>query len=131
MDDFWFFGCEREGAKGHYLFDKFGHRLGDDDPRMGFPMFLLDQTFAPVEERAGSFRLVWICRSHGQRLTILAGWDNTVDQRPGSNAAFISHGQKNLAEMLDRAERFFPKQYARLVPLTGAEGRQPFDLVET
>jgi len=115
MKDVWYFGCEREGVKGHYLFDKFrSGRSAENDSRMGFPCHLLDGTFAPVEKVPGTWRLVVVHAAHGNLLTILAGWDNTVDARPGSNAAFIAHGVHTVAEMRDLALEHFPEQWKRV-----------------
>lgn len=114
MKDFWYFGCEREGHSGHYLFTQFARTRGVlEDSRMGFPVHLLDGTFAPVVRTPGHWRLI-VIRAGYEHLIILAGWDNTVDKRPGSNAAFISHGVLTVDEMLARAREIFPAQHKRL-----------------
>lgn len=124
MEDFWFFGCESEDRKGHYLFTPW-KQLYKDDERMGFPLWLLDGTFQPIEEVAGNWRLITIHAREHKMLTILAGWDNTADKRPGSNAAFISHKVRTLDEMIALAKKFFPAQWKRV-----AEGEQKFNLVD-
>lgn len=115
MNDFWYFGRVSESDGGHFLYSKFTPhiRLHGDDPRMGFPMWLLDCTFAPIRQHPGNFRLITI-KARNDHLTILAGWDNTIDTRPGSNAAFISHGVLSADEMLARAKAIFPEQHKRL-----------------
>jgi len=119
MNDFLFFGCWEEGICGHYLANKFGERQLLEDNRLP-----LDGTFQPIKEVVGTWRRIAIHGRNHRILTILAGWDQTVDKRPGSNAAFVSDGIQTVDEMLARAEKIFPKQHARLF-----KGNQKFELV--
>lgn len=112
MQDVWYFGCHRDS--GHYLFSMCSDACTTkNDRRMGFPTYLLDGVFAPPIKKDGLWRHIVINGASGP-LTIIAGWDNSIDDRPGSNAAFIAHGNLSLEEIKRRAAHRFPEQYKRI-----------------
>lgn len=47
--------------------------------------------------------------------TVLAMWDNSIDKRPGSNAAFIAEGRLTEEAMWALAQQHFPQIVQRLV----------------
>jgi hypothetical protein len=54
----------------------------------GFPIYLLDGTFAPLSRSDRSWKLTQLRLTTGI-VSILAKHDNTIDTRPGSNACFV------------------------------------------
>jgi hypothetical protein len=111
MRRFYYFGC-RGTQSGHYLHPSVhGEHLDG-----GFPYYLLDGTFAPIDNHDRGWKLTHLRFAHDV-LSILACHDNTIDERPGSNAAFVVIDAKPwdeehiLAEMRER----FPDCVARLV----------------
>lgn len=112
MKRFYYFGC-RGTESGHYLHgDTSAHVKALDG---GFPVFLLDGTFAPLDRNDDSWRLTQLRFNH-HIVSILARHDNTIDTRPGSNAAFVVvdeqpwDQERILAEMRER----FPDCWDRL-----------------
>ena len=72
VNDFWYFGCERVGESGHYLFTQFARTRGVlEDSRMGFPVHLLDGTFAPVVQKPGHWRLITIRAANDPDVVLL------------------------------------------------------------
>jgi hypothetical protein len=87
MRRFFYFGCHGNQS-GHYLHDG-NHRVSGNKDDTGIPYWLFDGTFAPLESTDRGWKLTQL-RMHGHHvLSILACHDNTIDARPGSNAAFI------------------------------------------
>lgn len=67
---------------------------------------------------------LWTIDDKGDKWTVLAMADYTVDVRPGSHATFIARGHHDVVLMLDLIESAFPHIYARL------NNAVPFDSVE-
>ena len=85
MRRFYYFGC-RGTEGGHYLHG--GKSVHDEHLDGGFPVFILDGTFAPLDQNDTSWKLTHLRYAH-HVVSILACHDNTIDRRPGSNAAFV------------------------------------------
>lgn len=117
MRRFYYFGC-RGNETGHYIFGVSSNHQDHLDG--GFPVFILDGTFAPLDENDRSWKLTHLRFNH-HVVSILACHDNTIDKRPGSNAAFVVvdtqpwDEQHILAEMSDR----FPDCRERLRNVQG------------
>jgi hypothetical protein len=82
MRRFYYFGC-RGLEGGHYLHADArypdGRQTSDHDHLDGgFPIFLLDGTFAPLKTSDRSWRLTQL-RFGGHIVSILACHDNTID----------------------------------------------------
>jgi hypothetical protein len=123
MRRFYYFGC-RGNKTGHYIFGGSSQHLDHLDG--GFPVYILDGTFAPLDPNDRSWKLTHLRFNH-HIVSILACHDNTIDPRPGSNAAFVVidtqpwDAEHILAEMGDQ----FPDCRERLrdVQITSAEGK--------
>jgi hypothetical protein len=106
-----YYGCWKDA--GHFLHDANGSRM-NDYRRGQFKCPLgnaLDSTFAPpfVNEREDATAL-----THIHNWTVLSMWDRSVDNRPGSNCAFVAPGRHTQTEMLARAGEVYPFIVARL-----------------
>lgn len=106
-----YYGCIRE--KGHNLFDTDGYSTA---PRESlFPVKFNLQILKVID---GSF---CPCNPMSQRynecivppLRIVAWWDYSIDQRPGSNSNLIGYGYESAEEMIDDAFNIFPSVMKR------------------
>jgi hypothetical protein len=107
-----YFGCWN-GA-GHFLHTSDGRSVYPDRARMlGCPFTAgqLDGLFTPrnADQKEEDTELVHV---HGW--TVLAMWDRSVDNRPGSNAAFLMPGMYDRDLMWTAAERIYPQIVRRL-----------------
>lgn len=112
----YYFGCwERVG---HYLWLPDGRRA-TDDVHCALPWAFLDTTLCPgrrnrhgdvnpLEQREGLAAL-----HHREGWTALAFWDRSVDQRHGSNSAFIADEVLDATAMLEAIGKAFPGVMAR------------------
>lgn len=112
MRRFYYYGC-RGSQSGHYI-----HGTGSahaDRLDGGFPVHILDGTFAPLDTNTTAWKLTQL-RFAGHVVSILACHDNTIDKRPGSNAAFIAIDSVpwDETDMLNEASRAFPDCRERL-----------------
>jgi hypothetical protein len=109
---FYYFGC-RGSESGHYLHGGSSAHLDHLDD--GFPVWMLDGTFAPLDANDRTWCLTQLRHQH-HVVSILACHDNTIDKRPGSNAAFVVidetpwDAEHILAQMRER----FPDCWERL-----------------
>jgi hypothetical protein len=111
----YYFGC-RNGQLGHYLYAQAGTLPHNSDHLDGgFPIYLLDGAFAPIDPNDHNWKLTHIRFNH-HVLSILACHDNTIDKRPGSNAAFvvIDSAPWNEKSILDVMSEWVPDCTARL-----------------
>ena len=112
MRRFYYFGC-RGSQAGHYIHGSGSqHREHLDG---GFPVFILDGTFAPLDTDITDWKLTHLRFAH-HVVSILACHDNTIDRRPGSNAAFVAVDVIPWDEksILDQAAADFPDCRERL-----------------
>lgn len=81
----YYYGC-RGTESGHYLHgdNKTAHAKELDG---GFPVAMLDGTFAPLDRNDVRWKITQL--RNGHVVSILVRHDNTIDTRPGSNAAFV------------------------------------------
>jgi hypothetical protein len=108
----YYFGCL--GNVGHYLHAPGGIRAQYSRVPVGFPGAwagggldgtLLDNKRSEVQ---GLGRL-----HHLQGWTALAFWDRSVDNRPGSNSAFVAKGTHSFQGMLALSRKARPQVFAR------------------
>lgn len=107
-----YFGCaNREG--GHYLWMPGMQSVPYHVQRDHLPGVLqshgLDGSYAPLGPEVEGRALLH--HVHGR--TVLAFWDRSVDQRGGSNSAFILRGVLTFEEAVARAKAAFPEVWAR------------------
>jgi hypothetical protein len=120
---FYYYGC-RGTEKGHYIHGENGRHYADTLD-VGFPGWLLDGTFAPLDQNDCHWKLTQLNARYSHVLSILACHDNTIDSRPGSNAAFVVldtvawDEEHILAEMRGR----FPDCWERLDSIGLRRGR--------
>lgn len=105
-----FYGCIGTEV-GHYLLDAQGgrpsyHQLENKGPKA---LKYLDGGFLALRPERGV-----IYRSLIPGWTIIALIDNSVDTRPGSNAAFLWPGEHTVEEMVTQAKEAFPEITRRL-----------------
>lgn len=104
-----YFGCMKE--KGHHLFehddsyssDRRGEIIFRDYPVNARVLDYLDGTFAPCDRTEGVYNDCVI-----PPLRIVAWWDLSVDDRPGSNSVLIAFGYNSAEEIIDDAYKLFP-----------------------
>lgn len=114
-----YFGCMRD--KGHYLFEseRSGSLMQDRLPsNIIIPnfnkrvLFGIDSTYCPMDgvnyAPEGYYNECVI-----PPLRILAWWDYSVDQRPGSNSNLIGYGYESAEEILLAADIIFPSVMKR------------------
>lgn len=103
----YYFGCC--GEKGHYWFAPGPQKPYDRDP-IGFE---LDGVFAPPGSQTnGPAQLVYL-NGANRTWTVIAFWDNTVDQRGASNSAFALEGVLTFEQAVRQAQKLFPTIWAR------------------
>lgn len=111
----YFYGCINE--VGH-------HWLGADGSRPRYQSFerigphallRIDGGFLPPQAKHGV-----IYQSVIPGWTIIAMVDNSVDTRPGSNAAFVMPGELSTEQMIAAARHAFPQIAARLAAFRDA-----------
>lgn len=119
MKRFYYFGC-RGTQLGHFIHGEWSSPGHHDHLENGFPVHLLDGTFAPIDSTDRRWRLTHL-RYGDHVVSILACHDNTIDKRGGSNAAFIVVDSVawNPPHILDDARRRFPDCYERLKDVPG------------
>jgi hypothetical protein len=117
MRRFYYFGCRGDRA-GHFLHG--GDSAHDERLDGGFPVYMLDSTFAPLDMNEPWWRLTQLRFNHNV-LSILSRWDTTIDKRPNSNATFVAIDSEPWDEerILAEARVKFPDCWERL-RLTGA-----------
>jgi hypothetical protein len=114
---FYYFGC-RGSQTGHHLHSHYpdGRTTAERD-RLdgGFPIHLLDGTFAPLARDDRRWKLTHLSLNH-HVLSILAKHDYTIDTRPGSNACFVMIDETAWDEwhILAEAKICFPDCWERL-----------------
>lgn len=116
MKRFYYFGC-RGTATGHYIHASPAADRHSDHLDNGFPIHMLDGTFAPLDRGARHWRLTRLRYGNsGHIMSILACHDNTIDKRPGSNAAFVVVDEHAWGEtgILESAHTRFPDCWERL-----------------
>lgn len=118
MRRFYYFGCRQ--TKGHNLHTDVRYVDGRqtssrDHLDGGFPIFLLDRTFAPISETDQSWKLTQLRFNH-HVISIIACHDNTIDERPGSNACFVVVDEVpwNKEQILIEMRKRFPDCCKRL-----------------
>lgn len=114
----YYFGC-RGSEKGHFLHGADPNktpRLRETLEGISFPIGLLDGTFTPIDSNDRSWRLTHLHTTGSHILSILACHDNTIDKRPGSNAAFVVVDYEPWTEkqILAEAQKRFPDCWERL-----------------
>ena len=109
----YYFGC-RGTQSGHYIHGGGSGHMEHLDG--GFPVFILDGTFAPLDANDRNWKLTQLRFNH-HVVSILATHDNTIDKRPGSNAAFvvIDEGPWDEEHILAEAKERFPDCWERLL----------------
>lgn len=117
MRRFYYYGC-RGSDSGHYLFSEFSSHRGGAIAG-GFPAFILDGAFAPLDTNDTGWKLTHLRYNH-QILSILARHDNTIDSRPGSNACFVVMDAEPWDEepILAQMQKSFPDCWQRLTKET-------------
>jgi len=100
-----YFGCWN-GLRGHYLHKARGFEVSIERTPWGRS---IDGMLAPAGPRVQGLATL----AHKGGWTALAFWDNTVDQRPGSNSAFLVEGIKTFDEMVAMAKETFPEVWGR------------------
>jgi hypothetical protein len=119
----YYFGCL--GEVGHYLHTTGAKRwprasLPDDFVRLfGRNGAGLDATMLP-KQGAGSQKQGVAHLHHVDGWTVLAFWDRSVDNRGGSNSAFVTRGELDFATMLEASRATWPQVFNRFA----------FDIVE-
>lgn len=116
----YYFGCWTQA--GHYLHAPGGHTLSRETVGpfsvYGKPLLPIDGKFTPgPHPQYGTGGLQdesFVALTYVRGWTVMAMWDTSVDTRPGSNAAFLAEGSKNLEEMWALAREHFPRIVARL-----------------
>jgi hypothetical protein len=114
MRRFYYFGCRGRDA-GHFIHGDIESSAHRDTLDNQFPVHVLDETFAPITRADRRWRLTHI-RYGGHVMSILACHDNSIDKRPGSNAAFIVVDSLSwdTESILDNARTKFPDCFERL-----------------
>lgn len=110
-----YFGCIRD--KGHYLWESDGRPLlvfGNTMKQMpGInPAILtgIDGMFPPANNGGEGVYSVNIIN---EKLIIIAWWDYSIDNRPGSNSALIGYGYKNEQIIISDAMIAYPSVMTR------------------
>lgn len=106
-----YFGCI--GSKGHFFFGAKG-RQGDaafsEFPGLSRTVFrFIDGAFTPGFTRDQGLYQINIVPP----VMIVAWWDYTVDDRPGSNSNLIGMGYESAEEMIDAAYELYPSVMSR------------------
>lgn len=112
MRRFYYFGCRGTQA-GHYVHGGESRHLDHLDG--GFPVFILDGTFTPLDPNDRQWRLTQLRFNH-HIVSILSCHDNTIDKRPGSNASFVVIDSEawDAERILAEAQTRFPDCWERL-----------------
>lgn len=108
MSEMIFFGCVKEA--GHYLHTKDGWRINYAARKMvPFTEAVLDSGLlsgVPMTEGLATISVI-------RGWTVVSFWDNSVDKRPNSNAAFIYHKSMTFEEMIEISREQLPWFWAR------------------
>jgi hypothetical protein len=81
---FYYFGCRGKEA-GHFIHGS-QHSKDRDRLENGFPVWMLDGTFTPLDRNDRGWRLTQLRFGEGGSImSILSCHDNTIDTRGGSN----------------------------------------------
>jgi hypothetical protein len=110
---FYYFGCWGREA-GHYLRSADGAYGLADRRRVADIVYTnpwktnIDGGLCPGSRKQGDALL-----HHKDGWTAVAYWDNSVDERPGSNSVFLSDQNLGFNEMIELAEKYFPEVFAR------------------
>lgn len=110
-----YFGCWSESQTGHYIY-----RPGGDStfkppelpPRL-LPRYL-DGAYCYSGRERGHQPLGAALIHHVFGWTVMAFWDRSADQRPGSNAAFLAEGEHDFDTMCRLAGEHFPSVWQRI-----------------
>ena len=117
----YYFGCWNHA--GHFLHDPSGRSLSreavgpfDVYGKTGMP---IDGKFTPGPHpqygpSGGLQDDTFVALTYVRGWTVVAMWDNSIDSRPGSNAAFIAEGRLTEADMWALARQHYPQIVARL-----------------
>lgn len=113
MRRFYYFGCR--GTQGGHSLHGDNRSAHDEHLDGGFPVFLLDGTFTPIDTKDRSWKLTHL-RFNYHVVSILSCHDNTIDKRPGCNAAFVVVDENpwDAFEILKDARGRFPDCWERL-----------------
>ncbi len=116
INDFFYFGCVHIQA-GEQLYNTFNKQIWTErDPSLpkDFPVAIgvLDQGLLGLRDAPKTIGKTVLC--HIGDWTIISYWDNSVDKRPGSNAAFIARGIHSFTDMLQHFKIQFPDIYEKL-----------------
>ena len=119
----YYFGCW--DRSGHYLHSPDGRSMSreaigpfDVYGNVGLP---IDCKFTPGPHAitGGLQDESFVALTYLRGWTVMAMWDNSIDGRPGSNAAFIAEGRLTEVEMWSLARQYFPKIVTRLKAAPG------------
>lgn len=103
MSEMIFFGCGKE--VGHYLYTKGGWRMNyDARKKLPFAEMILDSGLlkdVPMTEGLATISVI-------RGWTVVSFWDNSVDKRPNSNAAFIYPKSMTFEEMIEISREQLP-----------------------
>ena len=112
----YYFGCiERPG---HYFWKPNGTKIYDPIGPWGYAV---DGKLAPSGKQVQRIAAL----HHKDGWTALSFWDRSVDERPGSNSAFVTEQTLSFDAMLALAQSFFPQVFARLSGPVTPEGAHP------
>lgn len=105
----WFFGCVLR--TGHWYWTPELERVYAGKSDRPTP-FEVDGKFTPKFTAQGAARL-----AHHDGWTVLAFHDYSVDNRPGSNGAFLAVGALDYDDMMLLASLHFPQVLGRVGPI--------------
>lgn len=120
----YYFGCNRES--GHYFYGPGMESMGARAPEVLLPFRWAILDGGLQSQRRGEQHNEYAppLLSHIGGWTVLAMWDNSVDRRPASCAAFVMEGTHTQAEVVDQARLDFPDIVKRLKALASPGDRQ-------
>lgn len=114
MTPLYYFGVGPTGIAGHYWHRSDGNRF--IALRSAFPWRDIDQMFAP-HTRAPHERKLYVGRvTLFKGWSVLAWWDTSGDNRPGSNSALVAEGRFSFDEMVAAGREQYPWVFDRIKP---------------
>jgi hypothetical protein len=110
----YFFGCW--DRPGHYLWKPDGSRPRYEEKETPFG-YTLDGGL--LQNQKYWQNKLSVVHTIADGWTVISWWDNSVDERPGSNANFVAKGEYSRLEMVEFARLYFPELMHRFTNLVG------------